>query len=443
MTGLSRARARLGMTAILATAFLPAPSGARAAMVTTLYSFCTLQQCTDGENPRAGLIIDGAGNLYGTTNSGGTNGDGTVFVLLPNPMRSQWKYRVLHSFCAAPRCSDGVEPQAGLILDENRSGTLYGTTSGGGAHDHGTVFELIPNGDKSQGLEKVLYSFCSQRGCSDGEAPVAGLLMDAAGKLYGTTDGGGSSARAGTVFQLAPDAGGWTYSVLYRFCARPGCDDGANPRAGLIIDEAGNLYGTTAAGGIGGKLNGHGTVFELTVNPVTRRWTERVLYSFCPQTSCADGAAPFAGLTTDRVGTLYGTTSIGGAHGRGTVFALKLNPTRTKWLEKVLYSFCPQTNCTDGATPLAGLTIDATGRLYGTTEFGGTGGTSSIDGTAFELTPSPPDNEMVVHSFCSAFGCADGATPLAGLIMDKEGNLYATALQGGRFNGGTVVEIVP
>jgi uncharacterized repeat protein (TIGR03803 family) len=201
MTGLSRAR--LGVTAILATAFLFAPSGVRATMVKTLYSFCTLQHCTDGENPRAGLIFDEAGNLYGTTNAGGANGDGTVFVLLPNSTRSQWTYRVLHSFCAMRRCFDGVEPQAGLILDQNGSGTLYGTTTGGGAHDHGTVFELIPNGDKSRGLEKVLYSFCSQRGCRDGEAPVAGLLMDDVGKLYGTTDGGGSSAGAGTVFQLA------------------------------------------------------------------------------------------------------------------------------------------------------------------------------------------------------------------------------------------------
>ena len=221
-------------------------------------------------------------------------------------------------------------------------------------------------------------------------------------------------------------------TVLYSFCAQTNCADGANPGAALIMDEAENLYGTTPVGG----ANDRGTVFELT--PGGR---ETVLYSFCAQTSCVDGSTPLAALIVDKRGNLYGTTAAGGANnlsfpgGVGTVFELMPNGTET-----LPYSFCAQTNCTDGATPTAGLIMDKAGNLYGTTFHGG--GTSG-DGTMFELTPG--GTETVLYSFCAQTNCADGALPQAGLIMDKAGNLYGTTVQGGanNFLGGVVFQLTP
>jgi len=172
--------------------------------------------------------------------------------------------------------------------------------------------------------EQVLYSFCSQTNCADGAYPAAGLIMDGSGNLYGTTVHGGARGY-GTVFQLTPTGTGWSENVLYGFCPQGNCADGANPAAGLIMDGSGNLYGTT----VGGGARGYGTVFQLT--PTGTGWNENVLYSFCPQGNCADGAYPAAGLIMDGSGNLYGTTQEGGAgaalcdtFGCGTVFALNL-----------------------------------------------------------------------------------------------------------------------
>jgi uncharacterized repeat protein (TIGR03803 family) len=288
---------------------------------------------------------------------------------------------VLYSFCSQTNCADGAQPVAGLIMDG--AGNLYGTTQGGGnASGQGVVFQLRRHHQHrgTAWTETVLYSFCSQTDCADGARPSAGLTIDGAGNLYGTTGIGGNGR--GVVFELTPDQTptAWTETVLYRFCAQSNCADGAYPEAGLIMDGAGNLYGTTAFGGIGGA-GGGGVVFELTPGQTGTAWTETMLYSFCAQTNCADGEFPYAGLIMDGAGNLYGTTYYGG--GRGVVFQLTPDETGAAWTETVLYRFCSHTNCPDGAYPEAGLIMDGTGNLYGTTVIGGNG-----SGVVFALNAS-------------------------------------------------------
>jgi uncharacterized repeat protein (TIGR03803 family) len=299
-----------------------------------LYSFTG----GDGSHPRAALIADAAGNLYGTTIRGGANDAGTLFQLTPSGTLN-----VLYSFSGG---SDGALPFAGLIADA--AGNLYGTTNGGGAGGQGTVFELDPSGTLT-----VLYSFTGGNDAS----PWAGLIADAAGNLYGTTEGGDGP---GEVFQLTPSG---TLNVLHDFTGR----DGAVPHGVLIADSAGNLYGTTHNGG----TSGYGTVFQLTPSGALN-----VLYSF---TGGSDGAYPEAGVIADMAGNLYGTTYGGGAAGQGTVF--QLTPSGAL---NVLHSF---TGGSDGGRPVADLLADAAGNLYGTTSSGGaTASCPGGCGTVFQLT---------------------------------------------------------
>ena len=331
---------------------------------TVLYSFCSQQNCTDGQVPQASLI-DMKGTLYGTTDQGGTNctqygGCGTVFSF----NLSTGTETVLHSFGSG---ADGNGSVANLI---DVKGTLYGTTLGGGTTGLGTVFEVDPN----TGAETVLHSFGNG---TDGEFPYAGLI-NVKGTLYGTTNYGGT-ADDGTVFSLDPKTGAET--VLYSFCSQQNCADGELPE-GSLIEVNGMLYGTTANGGTGTCGGGCGTVFALDPNT----GVETVLHTFCSQQNCADGAGPHADLI-DVNGTLYSTTGGGGASGQGAVFSL--DP--STGAETVLYSFCSQQNCADGQYPYAGL-IDVKGKLYGTAVYGGTGGCSFYGnsvgcGTVFALKP--------------------------------------------------------
>ncbi len=443
-----------------------------------LYNFCSQGgvYCTDGIQPFAGLIEDASGNLYGTTNGGGSTnssdcnegscGYGTVFKLTPSG--SGYTKTVLYNFCSQTNCTDGANPYAGLI--EDAAGNFYGTTYNGGANGGGTVFKLTPSGNGY--TQSVLYNFCSQSqgsaACTDGVNPYAGLIEDASGNLYGTTNLGGTGVALvdgvygyGTVFMLAPNGSGYKYTVLYNFCPPGGnafCTDGAAPNAALILDASGNLYGTTVLGGTGTPALeciglSCGTVFKLSPNG--SGYTETVLYSFCSQggSNCTDGAYPYStGVIEDGSGNLYGTTSAGGVNscdspGCGTVFKLAPNGDGS-YTESVLHSF----NYTDGAGPDAGLIEDASGNLYGTTSSGGTGlsweceGCSS--GTVFELSPSGNGyTETVLYSFCSQGGtqCTDGAVPVAGVIQDASGNLYGTTEFGG-VNGidwGAVLKLSP
>jgi uncharacterized repeat protein (TIGR03803 family) len=376
---------------------------AQAQTFTVLYSF---KGGTDGDNPYAGVITDSAGNLYGTTVQGGTGrfdcayGCGTVFKL-----DTAGNETVLHNF--GETSADGQSPFFGYLFRDG-AGNLYGTTTYGGADGSGTIFRVSSTGRESvvpftgganggfpyaglvadpagnaygttyargsgcppygcgtvfkvssAGNVTVLYSFT---GGVDGGYPWAGLVRDSADNLYGTTETGGANG-AGTVFKVDP-AG--NESVLYSFCSLPNCADGDSSIAGLVRDNAGNLYGTTLLGG----ANGAGTVFK-----VNGAGQETVLYSFCPGGfPCEDGLNPWAGVVRDSVGNLYGTTLEGGAYGQGTVF--EVNSTSQ---ETVLYSF---TGGADGCNPYAGVTRDSAGDLYGTTPYCGTGG-----GTVFKIAP--------------------------------------------------------
>src|SRR5580704_3816247 len=255
---------------------------------------CSFTGGAGGEYPYAGLIFDAQGNLYSTAAAGGASGTGVVFKL-----GKYGKETVLYSFTGG---ADGANPYAGLIFDAQ--GNLYGTTVYGGdltcplfQSGCGTVFKL-----GKHGKETVLHSFT---GGADGASPYAGLIFDAQGNLYGTTNKGGASG-AGVVFKLGKYG---KETVLYSFT---GGADGANPYAGLIFDAQGNLYGTTNKGG----ASGAGVVFKLGLG---KNGKETVLYSF---TGGADGANPYAGLIFDAQGNLYGTTRKGGASDAGTVFKL-------------------------------------------------------------------------------------------------------------------------
>jgi|HubBroStandDraft_4_1064222.scaffolds.fasta_scaffold01714_3 uncharacterized repeat protein (TIGR03803 family) len=372
---------------------------------TVLYTFTG---GADGAVPySASLIRDGAGNIYGTTNSGGNDsscstlgvpGCGAVFKL-----DGTGNETVLYTFTGG---TDGASPQAGLINDAK--GNLYGTTSSGGSGSlpAGTVFKLDNNGQ-----ETVLHSFCSSADCADGNTPYAGVIRHG-GNLYGTTLGGGEFCieygGCGVVFKV--DSTG-KETVLYNFCPNGygNCTDGASPQAGLIHDAAGNLYGTTF---YGGGASNSGVVFKLSPAGV-----ETVLHSFA---GGADGASPFAGLIRDEDGNLYGTTSAGGTSGQGIVF--KVDPAGT---ETVLYSF---TGGRDGGYPLGGLVRDEKGNLYGTTFFGGLASPPcySFCGVVFKLNTA--GRESVLYSFT---GGADGVNPGASLMLSKAGNLYGTTGYGG------------
>jgi hypothetical protein len=350
---------------------------------TILHSFCSglsRRRCLDGQNPNPGLIMDGAGNLYGTTHSGGpAQWGGVVFQLTPNESRTAWAVTVLYSFCSeqvSSLCVDGQNPAPGLTMDP--AGNLYGTTFWGGM-GNGVVFQLTANDSQTAWTKTTLYTFSNNSELS----PQGSLIIDAAGNLYGTSATGGHGV--GTFFMLTPneDRTAWTLTVPYIFCSQSSCTDGGFPRAGLVMDAAGNLYGAAQVGG----ANDHGAAFMLTPNQDRTAWTETVLYSFCPQEPCSDGEKPSSGLIMDAAGNLYGT-ALGGTypsgppgyatafHGHGVAFQLTPNESRTAWTETVLYSFCSNTGdnrCLDGNVPGSGrLLMDGAGNLYGAAVYGGT-----------------------------------------------------------------------
>ena len=401
---------------IVVAIFLLAPGALAAGNYKTLHNFTDMK---DGFWTTA-LIFDKAGNLYSITTWGGAYAQGNVFELTPN-LDGTWTETELYAFCAVSGCPDGANP-SGLIFDQ--AGNLYGTTQAGGAHKAGAVFKLSPSQNGSW-TESVIYSFADN---PDGAKPPAGLIFDRAGNLYGTTAVGGISSL-GTVFKLAPNAdGSWSETILHHFT---GGKDGAYPWASLIFDPSGNLYGTTETAG--GDTDG-GIAFELTPNS-DGSWTEKVLHRF---TGGKDGHWPLAGVVIDTAGSLYGTTRLGGPAGDGVVFQLTPK-SNGSWAEKVLHRFTGK----DGSQPEASLVFDAAGNLYGTTFEGGNFNlcTGYGCGVVFKLSSTSTGGwkETVIHTF----ELKPGAIPLAALILDNMGNLYGTGAGGYVNHYGSVFEITP
>jgi uncharacterized repeat protein (TIGR03803 family) len=356
---------------------------------TVLFRFS--QTLAQGAHPEAGLIQDAAGNLYGTTNGGGSAKLGTVFKFSTTGQET-----VLHSFLGG---ADGAHPLAGLIFDS--AGNLYGTTQAGGPANLGTVFKL-----DALGNEIVLHSFA---GGTDGANPYGSLIRDSAGNLYGTTFFGGTAAK-GTVFKV--DTAG-NETILHSFTGEAR-GDGANPAAGLVGDSAGNFYGTTKFGGLR-----EGIVFKMDPNGGMT-----VLFSF-PYANLAYGEQPLASLIL-HAGYLYGTANRGGSFQLGTVFKLDTSGGHVT----ALHSF----DGSDGASPLASVVSDSSGNLYGTTARS----PGCTCGVVFKLDPNGV--ETVLHTFT---GGSDGRKPAAGLWMDSAGNLYGTTEFGGTGDQGTIFKITP
>jgi uncharacterized repeat protein (TIGR03803 family) len=394
------------LLAVLALLFVSAVATAQTE--TVLYSFTG---GADGNGPGGNLVMDPAGDLFGISQfSGDTHCQcGAVFELT-----SAGILNVLHDFTGAP--TDGSTPESGLVMAG--PGTFYGTTFLGGAQGQGTVYRVT-----STGTESVVHNFHNS---ATGNHPAAALVRDAAtGNFYGTTANGGVSNSncfngCGTAFSLAPNG---TETLLYEFAGLP--TDGDAPVNAMIADAAGNLYGTTIAGG----PTNNGVVFKLTPAGV-----ETVLYSF---TDSADGGTPQGSLLLDAQGNLYGTTARGGTFnttcpsGCGVVY--KVTPAGK---ETVLYSF---QGLPDGNQPLAGLVRDSARNLYGTTAFGGvpTSDFATGGGTVFKI--SPTGTETALYSFT---GGADGGNPEGPLLL-KSGTLYGSTEFGGDTDNGTIFKLTP
>jgi len=377
---------------------------------------------SDGSGPYGGVVLR-AGDLYGTTAGGGAGKCGlyhcgAVFQLTPHA-NAKWTGSVLYSFQGGS--GDGSDPLGNLVFDA--AGNLYGTTDGGGAYNYGTVFELTQGSDGWK--ESTLYSFGTQNG--DGGRPTSGLVVDQAGNLYGTASNGGSY-NGGTVFELRPGSGGWRETVLYAFASQR--NDGAGPYASLIFDAEGNLYGTTIGGGNQCGSSSCGTVYELT--PTSSGWKEIVVHRF--DINGTDGITPGSGaLFIDGHGSLYGTTETGGCCG-GVVY--KLTPQANgRWKETILYAFQGGAR---GNQPYAGVVMDKSGNLYGTTDGGGN---SSGCGGIYKLAPEPKGKwkYTVLHRFSGDDGCA----PAGNLVLDQKGNLYGGTVLGGTTGNGVIFELTP
>ena len=444
---------------------------------------------SNGGIPQAGLISDSQGNFYGTGTVGGTSGSGVVFELSPQS-DGTWKETVLYNFAGG---ADGAKPISGLILDA--TGDLYGTTySGGfvtgecGITGCGIVYELSANADGTWS-KRNLYNF---QGGFDGAFPEGTLAIDTSGNLYGTTTAGGGAIcgwyYCGTVFELSPKSGGgWNKRTIYAFTSPNGAN-GNHPTAGLVLDSAGNLFGTTAWGGIYAEScsSGCGTVFELQPT-ATGSWTENTLYEF---TGNSDGAIPQCDLILDSKGNLYGSTlqgggvwelvhsqsgawsytllqafdtlsaaapqgkltfdsagniygtSGGGIKGQGQVF--ELTHSASGWSFSSLYSFLgnePNSNVLDGSGPESGVIFDHAGNLYGTTVAGAGANCSPVGGcgTVFKLSPSIAG--QWTESIIDAFTGTDGALADVALIEDGAGNFYGVTPWGGVFGWGAVFKL--
>ncbi len=387
----------------------------------------------DGNEPAYGLAIDSNGTLYGSTFEGDA-GTGTIYRL--RYRNGFWQLNPLYVFTGGPS-SPGAIPYSGVILGPGAGTVLFGTTAYGGEGNCatwggtlgcGTVFKLQPPlsicvNASCYWLETRLFEF---NGTTGGAEPYGGIpVFDQAGNIYGTAfagGGGNCTGGCGLVYELSPSNGGWTQNVLYTF--NGGTGDGASPWAGVILDHAGNIYGTTEFGG----AYGYGTIYELS--PSGGGWTEKVLYNFQGQT---DGGWPYAGLVFDTSGNLYGATTVGGSGAGGTLY--ELSPNGSNWNYAPICSFVRQMGELAGG-PVATPSMDSAGNLYGAT--GGDGAYGF--GEVFKATNS--GGTWSCSDLYDFTGGNDGRLPRSNLVLDASGNIYGTAA-GGEQGNGVIFEIMP
>jgi uncharacterized repeat protein (TIGR03803 family) len=409
-----------GLSVLLTISVALSASAVAQSTGSLIYVFPGSPNCGNGATSlgEAGpLIADTQGNLYGTTLGGGDGVDGCVFEL--SPTGGGWTESVLWTFNGA----DGAYPWAALVLDD--SGNLYGTTSGGGAYNAGTVFELSPG--QAGWTETVLHSFGSP---GDGVDPVSNLIFGPDRSLYGTTFFGGIGG-GGVVFKLTPGADGWTETILY---SSGGKGDGHKLIGGLVMDRDGTLYGCAEYGGVGGGV-GNGAVYALV--PYNGGYQETIIHDF---SNFQDGRRPNAGLTLGPDGALYGTTVYGGYTGNfrcansgcGVIFRLAKDPAGN-WNEQVLR----QMHGYDGWNLTGSVVFDPDGNLYAAAQAGGV----HDDGSVFMLTPSASGewHETMLYSFSDR---DDGAVPYAGVIF-VNGSIFGMTSIGGAHGQGTVFEFTP
>jgi uncharacterized repeat protein (TIGR03803 family) len=387
---------------------------------TVVYNFCAQTSCVDGNQPYSALIADSSGHLFGTTQYGGTNNFGEVFELANSG--GTWTETVLYSFLGSSN-SDGAYPRGAMAFDSN--GNLYGTTLNGGPANQGTVFELVKSG--SSWKETVLHSFDNING-NDGQGPYGAVSFDAGGNLYGTTYAGGKF-NGGSVFQLKPSNGKYTYKSIHFFATS---QSGAyQPYGGVVVDpKNGYLYGSTYYGGLIWNVGG---VYQL--RQVSGVWIYSVVYNFLDSSL---GANTQSGLTVDTAGNLYGTNYQGGDFNLGDVFKLTLG-SNNKFTEKIIYSFKGYTK-KDGAYPyFAGVTLDSAGNVYGTTVYGGSSTANNLNyGTVYKLAATTY-KETVLWSFGTT---GDGYYPEEQPTI-VGGKLYGPTISGGLHGGGVVYEVAP
>ena len=343
-----------GGTYSAGTVFMLSPAGKE----TVLYEFTGANG--DGNAPHGRLAFDAKGNIYGTTQSGGTNGTGTVYEL--SKRSGVWTEKVIYNFSATG--ADGISPSAGMTIAPD--GTMYSTTPDGGAYSGGVIFSLkkTVKGWKETVIHNINFP-------SEGGFPYEGVMRDAAGNLYGVAPAGGASQQ-GVVYRLSPSKNGWVDTVLYSFTGQNGDGSGLY-WIDLISDATGNIYGATSFGG----TNGTGTVWELVYSKTKKSYSESILYEFGSSGS-GDGNNPYGGLAMDSKGNLYGTALNGGSSNLGAFY--RLTKQGKTWKETILHSFV---GANDGAQPTGNPYIDAQGRLYGMAE---TGGTANL-GIVYRIKP--------------------------------------------------------
>lgn len=443
-------RSRRLFAALIASFLVVAAQPAAALKFETVYEFGAVAK--NGAKPWDTVITDGKGNLYGTTSGGGKFGGGAVFELSPPGVAGgKWTESLLYSF--GGNSEDGVGPRARLVMGP--AGDLFGTTAFGGAYySSGTIFELLP--PKVAGgkwTEKILHSFGQYP--TDGLVPVIdGLTLDAKSNLYGATSGGGANSLGppdelcptgcGTVYEVSPPAtpeGEWTERLIHSFGATVG--GGLGPESGFIADADGNLYGVTRGGGAYGTLTnggGGGTVFELkTPAKPGEGWTETVIASFALCNTCTNGQPPYGRLAFDASGNLYGSTLYGGSGTDGTIFQ-SLRPTKAggQWTTTTIHNFFGPPY--DGEEVWGGLVVDAKDNVFGASQGGG----AHSYGSVFELAPPKTKGGTWTFSFVHSFGSYDGAYPSGGLLMTPAGDLLGTTTDSGPYcDCGTVFELTP